>query len=86
MVFKVMLGALVSLVTWCGLALSDQEGALGVAGSQQKPHGIVSGEILKKPPGTTTTRKSTRSYMELEDVYILHIYSKLSMFSFLLHT
>lgn len=47
-------------LTWCGLALSDQEGALRVPGGQQLPHGIVSGEILKKPAGTRTTTGTTK--------------------------
>lgn len=62
----------VPLVTWCGLALSDQEGALCVAGGQQEPHGIDSGEILKKPAGTTTTKKNTQSYTELEEAVLIH--------------
>lgn len=53
--FDVIVVVFVPLITWCGLTLSDQERALRVAGGQQVPHGIVSGEILKKPAGTTTT-------------------------------
>lgn len=36
--------------TWGRLTLSDQEGALRIPRSQQLSHGVVSRDVLKKPP------------------------------------
>lgn len=40
--------------TWGCLTLSNQEGALRIPRSEEEPHGIVSRNVLKKPPAAQT--------------------------------
>lgn len=37
-------------LTWGRFTLSNEEGALRVPGSEEEPHGFVSGDVLEEPP------------------------------------
>ena len=40
--------------TFGSLALSNHEGALRIPRSKEEPHGIISRNVLKKPPAAKT--------------------------------